>query len=132
MGERWGASDNDALARILGRPLHENAEVLVREVVDDFTNSLLLQAKTLAFFRDDDVVTSGHIRHSLEILRTRVQRSWVRDVSVLIGGAFFGTFLQGFIPEMQKADKDSNVIVVYVALAIFGTVLSFYGLNRPR
>ena len=113
---------------LVERPLHQNAVELVRESVDVYAASLLVQAKTLAYQRGDDEVLSTHINEALEIIQSRRRRKRWRDFMLAVGGALFGAFVSGFVTELSTGHS-KLLLAVYVLMGVFGMILIFAGLQ---
>jgi hypothetical protein len=76
-------------------PLHANAHARIREFVDDFATSLVLQSKLSAFRERADEVLTRHVEEALDIVKYK-GRGWSRDLSTIVGAALFGAFIPGF------------------------------------
>jgi hypothetical protein len=108
--------------------MHPHAESLAKQYINEFAVSLILQAKFLAFQRKDDVVMRNHIDESVDIIIKRRRSSWTRELIIVIGGAFFGAFIQGFITEVSNGR--TILVTIYVILGLTGMFMVFLGLRR--
>ena len=111
---------------VIRKELHPQAEDLVRQRTNEFATSLLLQAKTLAYQRRDDVVLSNHVEEALDIIRKRRDPGRLREFVIIMGGALFGAFVQGFITELSSGRP--LLVAIYVVLGFLGMGLIFLGL----
>ena len=85
----------------------------------------MLQAKTLAYEEQDDVVLSNHIEEALDIIKREQKQKWVKELVSVLGGALFGAFVQGFITELSTGN--TLLIVIYTILGFIGMLLVFFG-----
>ena len=108
--------------------LFPQAKERAREHIRDFAVSLIMQAKILAYSQKANVVLSNHIDEALELLSARKRESWSRQISIVVGGAFFGAFVQGFVSELSAGH--APLVAAYTALGFIGMVLVFWGLRR--
>lgn len=108
--------------------LHPQAETLAQAHIRDFATSLLLQAKILAFRRKADIVLSTHIEEAKVIIESEKRQSWTRELIIILGGAFFGAFLQGFITELSSGRM--GLVAIYTAIGFIGILMVFWSLRR--
>jgi hypothetical protein len=114
---------------VINKDVHPQAQKLIEQLTLDFGTAILLQAKTLAHRRNDDVVLRTHVDEALDIIQQeRRQRRW-KDWAVAIGGALFGTFAQGFITELS-AGRNPIFLGIYVLLGFVGLLLMFAGFQK--
>ena len=109
----------------LRKQLHPNAMALAKKRINELATSLLLQAKTLAYEEQDDVVLSNHIEEALDIIKREQKQKWVKELVSVLGGALFGAFVQGFITELSTGN--TLLIVIYTILGFIGMLLVFFG-----
>jgi hypothetical protein len=107
-------------------PLHVNAQARIERFVDDFSTSLVLQSKLLAFRERADEVFSRHVEEALDIVKYK-GKGLSRDLSTIVGGALFGAFIPGFIDALPK--HDTRATVIYTALGFIGMLLVFLGIR---
>ena len=81
--------------------LHPAAMSTALNRINEFTVMLILEAKRIAFQNKADVVLSTHIEESLEVINSRRKENLAKQVAQIIGGAFFGAFIQGFVSEIS-------------------------------
>jgi hypothetical protein len=110
------------------KELHPQAERLAKDYINDFATSLILQAKTLAHNRRADVVLSNHIEEALDTMYSERKQPWSKELMMVLGGAFFGAFIQGFITALSAGD--ALLISVYTILGFLGMFLVFVGLRK--
>lgn len=108
--------------------LHPQAANLARELVNDFSISLLLQAKTMAFQQKADMVMSSHINEAREILQSEQKRNWSREIFMILGSAFLGAFIQGFTTELSSGN--TFLIATYTVMGFIGMLMVFWGLRK--
>jgi hypothetical protein len=111
---------------ILGMELHPNARDRIKEHVDHFSRLLLIQAKTLAFSDNADIVSSSHVDKALELAISEKKRRKLKEVFKILGGAFIGAFVSGFYNSLTA--NEPLAIVFYVALVLTGVTLVFLGI----
>jgi len=110
------------------KELHPQAERLAQAYIRDFATSLLLQAKILAYRRKADVVLSTHVEQAKDVIESERKQSWSRELVIILGSAFFGAFLQGFITELSTGR--TGLIAIYTAIGFIGILMVFWGLRR--
>jgi len=107
----------------MDKKMHANAEYLIEKYVSDFTESIINQSKLLAFIKRDDLVTSNHVRDAVNIIFKNYQENnRSRDLSIAIGGAMLGAFIQGLATELQ-AGRISTFALMYAFLGVIGLFL---------
>jgi hypothetical protein len=119
--------DNDPWAAV-DVELDPKAAHKARQYVNNFALALILQAKTLAFTKRAQVVTLAHMDHAFEILNENSQQAWLRLFATLIGSAFFGAFVQGFLSELMAGQ--AYLMAAYTGLGFVGLLLVLWGLRR--
>ena len=82
--------------------LHPQAEKQARQHVNIFATSLILQAKVIAYRTKADAVLTNHIDEALDVITRERKQSWSRELLIILGGAFVGAFIQGFISELSS------------------------------
>lgn len=112
----------------ISKELHPQAKELTRQYINDFATSLVLQAKVLAFRRSAEVVLSNDVQEALDTITKERTQTWTRELVIVLGGAFFGAFVQGFITELSRGN--ALLIAVYTVLGFVGMLLVFVGLRR--
>lgn len=110
------------------KPLDTQAERIAKQHALDYAALLLYHAKIIATRAKSDKVTVEHIEEALEKVSKNKAFSRARELSLIIGGAFFGTAVQGFIAEL--AGLNVPLIVAYVLMGFFSMLIIFWGLNR--
>jgi hypothetical protein len=108
--------------------LHPQAVQKARKCINDFAITLIMQAKTLAFSKKADLVLTTHIDEALEMLNTKKRESWYREIAIIIGSAFFGAFIQGFVSELSSGN--AFLIASYTVMGFAGIFMVFWGLRR--
>jgi hypothetical protein len=126
--QRLEPPGDDEQRRIVRAPLHPQAEEFATRQALDFANALILQAKLFAFRRGDDIVLTSHMREALDALDSERKRSRARELALIIGAAFFGAAVQGFITEL--AAGRTVLVAIYAILGFVGMLLVFGGLSR--
>ncbi len=114
----------------INRELHPEAEKRAQAYIRDFATSLLLQAKILAFQRRANVVLSTHVEEAKDLVEGERQQSWLRQLVIILGSAFLGAFLQGFVTELSTEPPNPWVIAAYTAMGFIGIMAVFWGLRR--
>lgn len=120
-------SNNNPLVEV-DIDLHPQAMQKARKCVNDFAVALIMQAKTLAFLKKADLVLTIHVDEALEMLNTKKQGSWFREIAIIVGSAFFGAFIQGFVSELSSGN--AFLIATYTVMGFVGIFAVFWGLRR--
>jgi hypothetical protein len=115
-------------SEIIYKPLHPQAAALARKLINDQAASLILQAKILAFQRDAELVLSSDVQEAMDAITKERTQTWKRQLIIVLGGAFFGAFVQGFLTALSTGN--ASMIAVYTVLGFFGMILVFWGLRR--
>jgi hypothetical protein len=114
---------------IVNKELHSQARQLIEQLTLDFATSLLVQAKTLAQRRDDEIVLRHHVDEALESIQQERKRKRGRDLAGALGGVSLGAFLQGFPTELLGG-RDPMSLVFFVVLGLLGVLLLAVGFRR--
>lgn len=114
-------------AAAIQKRLFPDAEERLREIVDDFLVSLLLQAKIVALQDKAEVVLSKHVDQALAAIFARRKDHWPRQIAKILGGALFGAFIPGFATALS--DGNALTIVIYMSLGFVGIFLIFLGVS---
>jgi hypothetical protein len=112
----------------ISKELHAQAANLAREYVNDFSISLLLQAKTIAYQQKADMVMSSHVAEAREILQSEQKKSWSREILMILGSALLGAFIQGFTTELSGGN--TFLIAIYTIMGFLGMLMIFWGLRK--
>ena len=113
----------------INREFHPEAKDLVKERVDEFATSLILQAKLFAYQQDDPYVVKRHVDEAFEALQTSRKQTWGKELLMIIGGTLFGAFVPGFITELSSGTS-TLLLIVYTILGFTGMLLVFLALIR--
>lgn len=114
----------------MDKSLHQQAKTLAKNYVNDFATSLLLQAKLIAYHQKAEVVLSGHVEEARDLIFTQRKKSRGQELSLAIGGALFGAFIQGFINELSLSTLRPLWIAIYTVAGFVGIFFIFWGLRR--
>ena len=120
--------DKDKQLEAVNLELHPYAEELANKFVNEFAVSLLLQAKLLAWNRNDDIVLSNHVETALKFIRKSEEKKRAREIAILLGSVLIGAFLQGAITELSN--NRAVWVFVYAILGVIGTSLVFWGFRK--
>jgi hypothetical protein len=114
---------------IINKPISADAEAFAKECVDEFSEALFWQAKTLAYQRRNEMVLREHIEEALRIARREAGEKWRPQLFILGGGVLAGTFFQGVVSELLKKQTDISIaaIAVYIVLGVVGMITIFWG-----
>ncbi len=105
--------------------LHPQAKDQFREYVDNFSVTLLLQAKLIAFKGEANVVVSTMSDDAQQSVLYNRRKSKIQELWIASGGALFGAFIQGFINELSIAPLRPLWIAIYVIAGFVGAFLIF-------
>lgn len=113
----------------LQKRLHRNAERAAEESVIQFTDSILLQAKTLACQDGSDEVQTFHIQKAREIILSlsQTKNRWT-DGSIALGGIILGAAIQGIIVEFSTIQGPKAAL--YFVLGVVGCFLLILGILK--
>jgi hypothetical protein len=117
---------SNKLSNALDTDIYPDAEQTTLRIVDDFATALVLEAKRLAYQGKADVVLSSHIEEAYNVITSKRRENLLKQICQIIGGAFFGAFIQGFISELPKGNIIQ--ISIYVILGFLGVGLFTWGL----
>jgi hypothetical protein len=114
---------------IINKPISGDAETFAKECVDEFSETLFWQAKTLAYQRRNEMVLREHVEEALRIARREAGEKWRPQLLILGGGVLAGTFIQGAASELLKKQTDISIaaIAVYIVLGVVGMITIFWG-----
>jgi hypothetical protein len=118
----------DSSIETLNKEFHPHAEEVAQEYIDEFTASLLRQARLLAFQENADLVLSSHVADARHIITRERQKRWTRELLIVLGSTLFGAFISGFITELSAGHR--LLIAVYTLMGLIGMALVFGGLRR--
>lgn len=116
------------LQQAASKELHPQAEQLARAYIDEFADSLLLQSKVLAVIQKTEVVLSQQVEEARAIIIREEERAWPREFLIILGSAFFGAFLQGFLTEL--ASGRGTLVAIYTIVGFAGMMMVFLGLRK--
>ena len=123
-----GDTENSILSKALQIEIHPKAKQLALECVDSYSTALIVQAKLIAYRDKAGVVIVNHVQEASEIIKAREKQSTVRELLIIIGSAFFGAFIQGFITELSTGNR--TLIVIYTILGFLGISMVFFGFRQ--
>lgn len=112
---------------IVHKKLHTNARDKIRNHVKNFLTSLTLQAKLQAFKENADEVLSPHVEEAYITIISRRKETWLKKMSTIIGGCFFGAFIPGFVNALSKGD--TLLIITFTIMGFIGMFLVFLGIK---
>ncbi len=108
--------------------LNAHAETLASTLATDYENSLIELAKMLATRQRADQVQRVHVEQAHTTLAQIHYTSWSREFLLIVGGAFFGASIQGFIEAL--ADNKKPLVITFVILGFLGMVMVFQALRQ--
>lgn len=114
---------------IINKPVSADADQFAKNCIDEFSESLLWQAKSLAYQRKNEMVLREHIEESLRIAQRQTNKKWFPEIIILLGGIFAGTFIQGVASELLKKAADINTfaIAIFIVMGVVGMLMVFWG-----
>jgi F0F1-type ATP synthase assembly protein I len=122
------AAKPDKRSEVVNYEMHPLAAEHIENLIMHFATTLVVQAKTLAYQRNDDNVTQNHVDEALSIIQQeRMQKPW-RTWFGVFGGVLVGVFLSGFLNELSAGTRPVW-LAIYVAFGFLGLVLML-GLGR--
>lgn len=110
--------------------LHAEAERLADVHATDYGTQVIRLAKILAVQDSANEVQSGHIEAARALIRREPERSRSTELALVVGGALFGAFVQGFIDAL--GDGKPLLIVTYVILGFLGLGIVVWAILRRR
>ncbi|MBN8581882.1 MAG: hypothetical protein J0L96_14530 [Anaerolineae bacterium] len=114
--------------RAVEMEMHENAPKKARQHINQFSTSLILQAKIIAYRTKADIVLAQHIDEALDTINSEKKQSWSRELLIILGGTFTGAFIQGFVSELSSGN--TLLVAIYTILGFVGMFMVFLGLRR--
>lgn len=112
--------------------LHANADELIHKLIDKFTVTLVYQAKINAYKDGADEVQSPHVNDAYDQFRKDSGRSWLKELSIAIGSAFFGAFIPAFLENYYSQQPISSETMTYTILGFAGIIMVAWGLKRGK
>jgi hypothetical protein len=118
---------------VVNTRLHNNARDLIKNTVNKFAVSLILESKIVAHEEGADEVQSNHVvRASVRINESGKKSKWSQIIAA-VGGTLLGAFIQGFMSELSLTSLRPEWIAAYVLAGFVGILLMFWGiLGRSR
>jgi hypothetical protein len=111
--------------------LHPQAVKTVEDYVAHYTNSLVLQSKTLAVIDGMDQVQSVNVKDARALVVSNEQkRGRTRELWIIVGSALVGAFLQGFVTELSADPIRKLWVAVYVIMGLAGMLAVFSALRK--
>lgn len=114
---------------LVNTPIDFGAQNHATEKVREFGASLLLESKLCANRDRSGIVLAKHIDEAFETIQTGRSRP-KRELLMVLGGAFFGAFVQGFVTELAESPLRPLLITVYTVLGFVGMFLILWDLRR--
>ena len=112
------------------KQVNRQAEEALKQYVQNYAGAILHHAKVIAYRSNSVQVQSSHVEEAIEIINRSKKQLWSKDMLLTVGGAFFGTFVQGFVTEFSTKDVNASAVVIYVILGFLGSFLVFWGTLR--
>ena len=89
--------------KVINKEVHSEAEKVFLQYANDFSTSLMLQAKWIAHNSKADVVLSVHMHEALEAMNDKSRKKvWLRESAKILGSALVGAFMT---PLQKRLDK---------------------------
>ncbi len=106
---------------VLGKEFHPQAAKLFSKHSQAFAYSLQVQSQLIADKNKAEIVLSSHVEEALKKLRPSGSKFWPRELVMLIGSAFFGAFVPGFVNELSNGN--TVLIAIYTILGFTGMLM---------
>ena len=113
---------------IINKELHTQAEITVKQCIDEFTIALLVQAKIIAHQKNHDIVIRTDVNEALKALQNVQKQPWADRLATIIGSALFGISIKGAIVDISSATPTTYVI--YFAFGLIGLSLIFWAIRH--
>jgi hypothetical protein len=110
------------------KPIDPPAESAIKLYAQNLASLLLLHAKIIAAQANREKVSILDIEEAIKIINRNRTTSWRKELLIVLGGALFGAFIQGFITEVWN--KNPILIIIYVVVGFIGITMVFIGLIR--
>jgi uncharacterized membrane protein YeaQ/YmgE (transglycosylase-associated protein family) len=107
--------------------VHTAAKQYFDEVVDQYSTTLLYQAKLLAYQRKDDAVLRNHVDEAQEIVEQQRKQNRGRELQIVVGSSLFGAFVPGFVTELNNGN--SGLLVIWTLTGFVGLFLVLWALR---
>jgi hypothetical protein len=112
------------------KQVNRQAEESLKQYAQNHTAVILLHAKIIAYRSNSIEVLPSHVDEAIEVVNNSRKRRWSKDLVITVGGAFFGTFVQGFITELSNNSVNVYAVFIYVALGFLGMLMVFWETTR--
>jgi len=119
---------NNDQVDIVNKELHSQAESTVKQYIDEFAIALLVQAKTIAYQKNHDLVIRTDVTEALNAIRNAQKQPWADRLATIIGSALFGVSIKGLILDVSSVTPIT--IVIYVILLIIGMLCIFWAIRH--
>ena len=110
--------------------LRAEADQFIQEASDNYATLLDRQARILAVKDRMDEMQTIHAERAEQMLGTSDSKTIRRELLILIGGALFGTFLQGFTDAVTEPQVSGLKVAIYTFFGLAGAVLALWGLLK--
>lgn len=110
--------------------LTPEAETRVEELSNVYTAALVMQAKTLAYGRQDELVLPNHVNGASQNLRSTAPGTFWQETFIALGSIVFGAGLSALITQFMNGPTASllwiglSVVGILAGGAIFGVGLT--------
>jgi hypothetical protein len=118
---------NKRLDEVINKDFHPQAKELIIQFVEHFATTLILQAKTLAFNRDAELILKNDVQDALDSITREQKQIYRKQFVIVIGGALFGAFVQGFVTSLS--DNNTILLAIYTVMGFVGMLFLFIGLR---
>ncbi|OGQ01278.1 MAG: hypothetical protein A2026_04870 [Deltaproteobacteria bacterium RBG_19FT_COMBO_46_12] len=112
---------------IAAKALYPDARSKVREYVEKFFISLLLQAKIEAFNSSAETVLISHVDEAYRKIISPKRRTWFKQLSAIVGGALFGSAISIFASAYSGGN--SFLMLLSMIFGFIGMFLVFLGIT---
>jgi hypothetical protein len=113
-------------------PLTPLAAELAKDNCLGYADALIMQAKVLAFKKGDERVLNTHMNDAIKMMHQQPQRSFLREVIILIAGGVVSASFQGFVVEVTNEEVRAWPIVIWVVFGLVSLVAALAALFGPR
>lgn len=116
------------LSEAVNLKVHDEAKMLAREHIRRFATSLMLEAKSVAYRMNAGIVLRHHMDEAHDAIYRQRKRSRPKELVMVMGGAFFGASVQGFVTQLVAGTPVAGV--VYTGVGFLGLLLLLWGLRE--
>lgn len=111
---------------IVTKHLHLNAAIRIREYINNFAITLIMQSKIQASIEQHDEVNKLDVDDAFDHIMRQHKRNRLKEVAKIVGGVLLGVFLPGLATTLPA--KDIPATIIYIGIGFLGLLLVLLGI----